>query len=637
MVVIPEGRYAGRKFRIERAPWARHFFDAVDSGRYNRFASTGPVQSGKTLSTVVIPALWHLFEWRESVILGVPSMDMAYDKWRQEFLPVIQASPKLRRFLADRGRGSRGGTFESITFTNGATLKIMSGHGGDEKRSAYTARVVVITEADKMDEAGESSREADPITQLEARTASFADDKRIYLECTVSIEEGRIWREYSHGSTHSQIIHTCPSCGADQAVDRENLAGWQESADEMQAAQDSHFFCTACGVVWEEDERRQMNLASRCVDRRDRTATFGFRWNAFHNLFWPAGWIGAKEWTRAQHDAEDVAGEASEKELRQFVWALPAAPDKFAAIDLDAHALCERMPAADEERQWVRGIVPHDAAVLTLGIDVGKHCLHWVLVAWRPRGIAHVVEYGVWDVPGSSMAVDRAVLTGLLSFVEERLRPGWPDLRGKVHWPAAVVVDAGYQPDAVYEFCRRMRKEDPTHPKRFLPAIGRGTSQQKTVAAPVPKSGGKIVHRGDFYEVKAFADRGGAYGLEVNADHWKSTVHERLATPAGASGSLVFHQVPAAKEHLTIAKHLTNEKVVQEFVPGKGVVDKWVNESRRPNHYFDATYNSLVAGHLCGQGVREDTQASAGGGQAVAPRAPFTLPDGRPFFVGERE
>ena len=76
-----------------------------------------------------------------------------------------------------------------------------------------------------------------------------------------------------------------------------------------------------------------MNLASRAVDRCDRarTKTFGLRWNAFNNLFWPAGWIGAKEWQRAQHDADDVAGEALEKELRQFVWALPAAPGRSVA------------------------------------------------------------------------------------------------------------------------------------------------------------------------------------------------------------------------------------------------------------------------------------------------------------------
>ena len=637
MVVIPEGRYAGRKFRVDRAPWCGHFFDAVDSGLYNRFASTGPVQSGKTLSTVVLPALWHLFEWRESVILGVPSMDMAYDKWRQEFLPVIHASPALRSYLADRGRGSRGGTFESITFTNGATLKIMSGHGGDEKRSAYTARVVVITEADKMDEAGEASREADPITQLEARTASFAEDKRIYVECTVSIEEGRIWREYTQGSTHTQIVCTCPSCRADQAVDREHLRGWsaEEAADEMQAAQEAHFHCTACGIVWDEDERRQMNLTSRAVHRRDRTSTFGLRWNAFNNLFWPAGWIGAKEWRRAQHDADDVAGEAAERELRQFVWALPAAPDKFAAIELDAHALCER-GAGEGTEKFLRGIVPPDAEVLSMGVDVGLHTLYWVLIAWRPGGVAHVVEYGVWDVPGSSMAPERAVLTGLLSFADERVRPGWPDLRNnKPHWPACVLVDAGYQPDAVFEFVRRLRKTDPQHPRRFIPALGRGTSQRKSVAAPAPKiGGGKVVHPGHFYDVKRYENRGGAYGVEINADHWKSDLHARLATPAGAAGSLVFHHVHKSTEHLTITKHLTAEKVEQEFVPGKGIVDQWTNKSRRPNHYFDASYLAIGAGHLCGQGVREP---AASAGQAVAPTQPFTLPDGRPYFVGERD
>ena len=236
------------------------------------------------------------------------------------------------------------------------------------------------------------------------------------------------------------------------------------------------------------------------------------------------------------------------------------------------------------------------------------------------------------------MAPERAVLTGLLSFAEERIRPGWPDLaNNKPHWPACVLVDAGYQPDAVFEFVRRMRKQDPEHPRRFIPSIGRGTSQRKSAATPRPQiTGGKIVHPGHFYDVKRYDKRAGAYGVEVNSDHWKSEVHLRLAAPAGCPGSLVFHHVHQAKEHLTITKHLTAEKVVQEFVPGKGVVDCWVNESRRPNHYFDACYNGLVAGHLCGQGIREDILLGEGPGQAIAPRQPFTLPDGRPYFVGER-
>ena len=41
--------------------------------------------------------------------------------------------------------------------------------GGDENRSGSTFRVLLVTEADKMDQPGESSREADAVTQGENR------------------------------------------------------------------------------------------------------------------------------------------------------------------------------------------------------------------------------------------------------------------------------------------------------------------------------------------------------------------------------------------------------------------------------------------------------------------------------------
>ncbi len=53
----------------------------------------------------------------------------------------------------------RAAPVETIQFTNGATLKFMSGGGGDKSRAGFTSRVVVIIETDGMDEAGISSRE----------------------------------------------------------------------------------------------------------------------------------------------------------------------------------------------------------------------------------------------------------------------------------------------------------------------------------------------------------------------------------------------------------------------------------------------------------------------------------------------
>jgi hypothetical protein len=58
-------------------------------------------------------------------------------------------------------------------------------------------------------------------------------------------------------------------------------------------------------------------------------------------------------------------------------------------------------------------------------------------------------------------------------------------------------------------------------------------------------------------------------------------------------------------EHLVLAKLLTAERKIEEFVSGKGVVVKW-ERLRRQNHWFDALYNASAAAHFCGVRLVEE-------------------------------
>ena len=106
----------------------------------------------------------------------------------------------------------------------------MSGGGSDKSRAGFTSRVVVITETDGMDQPGSTSRESDKITQLEARTRAYGSRKRIYMECTVSTEQGRTWQEYQQG-TQSRIVlalSALPGLGQPGARASDRLAGRRE-------------------------------------------------------------------------------------------------------------------------------------------------------------------------------------------------------------------------------------------------------------------------------------------------------------------------------------------------------------------------------------------------------------------------
>ena len=121
--------------------------------------------------------------------------------------------------------------------------------------------------------------------------------------------------------------------------------------------------------------------------------------------------------------------------------------------------------------------------------------------------------------------------------------------------------------------------------------------------------------------------------MEVDADHWKTWVHQRLSMPLGKRGAMSLFQA-GLQEHLALARHLTAETKIEEFVAGRGVVVKW-ERLRRQNHWFDALYNACAAGHLCGvRLVSGDEPTRPQSKPRVSPA--MVQPDGRPWVDVDR-
>lgn len=590
-IVIPDGKFRGARFRCHRQPYTRLWFDEVDSGRWNRLFATGPTQSGKTLSCYLVPIMYHLFEIGETVIAGLPSMDMAGDKWEIDIKPAILQS-RYADLMPTRGAGSKGGKAESITFRNGATLRFMSGGGGDKKRAGFTSRVVVITETDGMDEASDSSREADKITQLEARTRSYGDAKRIYAECTVSIEQGRTWQEYTNGS-ESKIVLPCPHCGAWVTLERDSLLGWDGVESEIDAAAEAAFYCSACGERWSDDDRRTSNSQAKILHKGQEitpdgdivgalppTKTLGFRWSAVNNLFVGAGNIGVDEWKGSRAEDEENA----DKELSQFVWAVPHQPASWDETPLDAIAIAQRV------NECQRGVVPKQTEYFTVGIDVGKWLCHWVAVAWDVNANGRIVDYSTFSVPSDHMDVEHALTQALREF-SDIVASGWMRRDDTPRVPDQVLIDSRYQSDVVIAFAKSAGD-------RFLPAMGYGEGQRNAGRYNHPeKKDAKVRLVGEQYCVKR-SKQHRTQIVHINADRWKSWLHRRLSCPIEQAGAMTLYRADLA-QHRDFGRHMTAEKEVREFIAGRGEVVKW-EPIRKDNHFLDATSLASVAGHLCG-------------------------------------
>ena len=638
-LVIPEGRYRGTRWRAATQPYAALLVREMDNPRWRRFAITGCVQSGKSLIGFVGVIMYYLFETVEPVIVGVPTVDeVGKDKWENEIKPAIAAS-RYAKYLPTEGAGARGGfpSHGEIRLKNGARLKFMSGSGGDEKRSSYTARVVVCTEVDKFDTAGESSREADPITQLESRTMSYPEsERRIYLECTVSIPDGRIWKEVTNGSD-SRLVAPCPHCGEHVFVDREHLVGWEQAENALRAGQSAHFACPECGAVISDRERIGMNRNLQVLHKGQQigtggaigdypeTYTLGFRWNGFNNLFWRAGELGAKEWSAR----EEEIGDDQEKWLQQFAWARPWEPPEWDLKPLEFTIVRKRFSS---EQRWGKGVVPDDTEVLTGGIDIGKRFGHWMVKAWRPEGMSQVVDYGTFEIPSDAMDVKRAIPAALEELRDEVFSAGWPAGTGDVWTCRQVLVDTGYEPDAVHMFLRQ-----PPCGAIFRGCLGRGESQHdkryRSYRHP-KKVTSDIVLVGEQYYVVHDLERA-AWRIEINVDDWKMFEFERIQTPNSEPGAMVWYWSTDRNEHITLAKHYTAEHPEETFEVGKGRIIKW-HKKKRDNHYLDCGVYASVAGHICGVRVGRRETKPAGTPETGVVGTVITTPDGRPFLATER-
>ena len=613
-ITIPTGQYAGNPYRHWRHPVSRIWFHQLELDYWWRFAVVAPTQNGKTLMGYVIPVLYHLFELGETVIIGLPDMRMADDKWSLDFLPVIEAS-KYRMFLPSTGEGSRSGKIKSsIRFLNGAVLRFMSGGGSDKARAGFPGcRVVAITETDGMDEAGESSREADKCKQIEARTRNRpAPERRAYLECTASIPSGKIWTEYTRG-TKSRIVRPCPYCRAWVTPEREHLKGWQDATSEDEAREKSAWHCPACDHAWTQADRekgwteavlahegQEVTPEGEIVGVAVRTRTLGFRWGAIDNPFTSAGDCGAEEWMAKQEKNPAKQG-GTEREILQWTNAMPFAEEDLTTIDLDAD---------DVESSAItikRGILPAGTIGISIGIDTHARILYWEAKAIIMRSDGayrlHVFDHATLKLDGTQLARE-AIIRGLRT-LKKQFDAGWLDEAGRVMSPSQVWIDSSYAPHQVpiYKFCTWANKDLAVMSAIWRPAKGHGEGQLRTTPyrAPNNKSPNVIYIGNDYWIARPKQGKTEFRGVQlvhVNSDTWKTAVFEGFKvrpadeadeTPAGTITLFEETGPDRAIYSAQICGEIPKEKPVKD----RGKVTVWVYVSA--NHWLDCAYMATAA------------------------------------------
>lgn len=581
--IIPAGPCRNQRISFRHQPWVRLFAREIDRG-WSNVATTGPVQSGKSLIGFVSLMLYHLCEIGEKVICGLPNLNMTEVKWTEDIRPAIMAG-RYDSLIPTSGKGSRGGTPDHVELLNGAMLQFMGGGGGDKQRAGATTRVMCITETDGMDDTGHTSDEGTKIDQLLGRLRAYGERAISYAECSVTHDKGYIWSTYKAG-TASKIACPCPHCGEYITPERDDFVGWQDAEDEYDAGERATFVCSKCGGFIGETARREMNENALLVHRGQwvdggkvcgdlpRTDTLGFRWNAFNNLFATIKQLGKEEWKAAQKEDQ----EATQRTRNQQVWCIPCGAEVVEKVELTRGIVRGSSPGyAGRCTGLPVGEWPPEAEHRVAFVDIGKRFLPWAIFAGMPGDGLHVVNYGEHET-------DRPDVIGEEEAIEQALDELLPKLAD--HGIDVGLVDCSNWTDLIHRVVT-------AHGAPFLPSHG-----MPRYVTPDKTTGGKHAnpHSAHWYFSR---QESGVWVVNMDTNHFKHQAHGSLMIrPIADNGTRSRNCITLPGEvpsvHDNWASQILAEQFERVFKEGKGYREEWVKKSKN-NHQLDCLYGGMVA------------------------------------------
>ena len=228
--------------------------------------------------------------------------------------------------------------------------------------------------------------------------------------------------------------------------------------------------------------------------------------------------------------------------------------------------------------QWPRGMVPPECTLLTAFIDVQNVFLPYAVVAWEPGFTGHVIEYGAFpeqtrpyynlDTAWPTMedwlsgdgkrpelkgqGIEPVIAAGLDCCLSHLLGRRWKKSDDSLQSIDQLLIDTGYMKHVVIGAIQRLRQPGGTL-ARVMPSRGVGTTATKEFPKYQRKDG-------DIWGTGWGAKHpkpGELRLVEIDTNHCKCFLHQRLMVPFGGRGCLSLYHDDAAS-HAMIADHLTD-------------------------------------------------------------------------------
>jgi phage terminase large subunit GpA-like protein len=458
-------------------------------------------------------------------------------------------------------------------------------------------RVGHANEVDKWEHPS-TSREADPLELFFDRFKEFPNHKRIcestpQVKFKSRVEGGRL------ASTNCAYYVPCPLCSRYQALrlgEAEAAGGiaWEKTpagkSEKELTRKTAHYVCEHCRRAILDQHRGPMMRAGvwipagcGCDDEKAREATSTWLDRVEHWDGWRASpWI-----TGTPHyDGRDSGYQLSSLYALSLSWGDIA--EKFVYCKANPQNLRnfvnqwlgETWQTEKRKATWDqvaerlvdnsirRGVCPKWASIVTVGVDRQQdNRFPWVAIAWGPERRAAIVGYGEAE--------------SLEQIGREVLRP-WPNEDGgNGITPCWTLIDSGYRPSGVYEFCKTQRLN-------VFPAKGSSTGldsdYRESILGANTASPGMRLFLVDTIRSQLWADK---------------VIHDN--NPKEAGGLSIFSG--SIFEHEDFVRELLNDAAIEQLDQRNNARENWERiETTRPNDKRDCLRYAYVAMLLATRG-----------------------------------
>lgn len=565
----------------ELTPYVIPIAQVIWSGRFKRIVEVMGSQMGKTDGKLDI--IGSRLDQRPVPILYVgPTRDFVADQFEPRVMQLLNEAATLSGKVI-RGRRMK----KTRKIVAGVPLRLAHG-GSSSALKSDPAGLALVDEYDEM--LANIKGQGDPLGLVEARGNTYADfvtsvastPSQGLVETEVDPVSGLefwriadpedlssgIWKLFQEG-TRYHWAWPCPHCN-EYFIPRFKLLKWKKDATPAQARKNSWLDCPRCGCEIRDDKdggvRKAMNERGVFVAPGQEIIDGIVTGEPVENSTWSA-------WVSGLASPFVTWGERAETYLKALN---SGEEDKIQTAINAGFGECYAIGAGGDIPDWtkIKGKaqpykqheVPRSVLRVTMGVDVQKRSLYYVIRGWGSRGSSWLIDYGeilghtdedeVWDEltklvlsPVGGLGIERV-------FIDSGFRPGKPEA-GSDH--------------KVYDYVRRFR------------GTVYATKGHDTQPAPIKASKIEVTPLGKKANYSLTI-------LHLDSDFFKSGVHHRAMLEPGKPQS--WHVPSDVTEEY--CRQIVSEARVISRANGKPV---WIVRNRQ-NHYLDCEALAFAAGYM---------------------------------------